>query len=596
MTKDKELKNRTDLIVKIVLVVIIILLLIHNCATMKGNQNNIPRRPNGNVDIIEIKCDDNKCHPVVTPTISPIPTPKVITSLRFTEESISVKKGDTLGLVVKVIPVELSGAKLNWKSSDSNIVSVDENGVIKGLEIGKATITVTSSNGKTATITVNVLAETVEVSKITLSSDTNTIENGSLVQIIAKVEPDNATNRDLIWYSSDSKIATVDNNGVVKGLKPGTVIITAMTKDGRVKAMKTITIKETPTPTPTITPTPTPTPMTIQSLSFTDDSVTVKKGDTLTLIVKVKPEELSETKLNWKSSDSNIVSVDENGVIKGLNVGKATITVTSPNGKTATCEVTVTTDTIDVTKITLSSDTRTIEVDSMVQVSAKIEPKNATNRDLVWSSSNNSIALVDNKGLVKGLKPGTVIITAMTKDGKVKGTITITVKAKPTPTPTITPTPTPTPTPDNDDGTPTFKVYDKDYTPVQWNGSKDLKIFTRSIYDDTAVIAPEYSNTYQFVVKNSTEYDIKYDIKFIEKNDYEINMKYKLKRNDTYVIDHYVSSNELDIGEQLLNSNTTDVYYLEWKWVSSSNDTSIGQNPEAKYGLKIEIEAESIND
>ncbi len=605
----KELKNKIDITVKVTLVAIIIILLIHNCTIMKGNQNNVPRTPNGNIDIIEIKCDNNKCQPVVTPTSNPLkptvsslPVPKIITGLSFTESSVSVKKGDSLTLVVKVTPVELSDAKLSWKSSDSSIVSVDSNGVITAHEVGTVTITVTSPNGKTATLTVNVTTDTVEVKKITLNSETNSVNVGSYVQIVATIEPANATNRDLIWYSSDPSVARVDSKGLVEGLKAGTVTITAMTKDGTVKGIKVITIKELPTPTPTIvpiiTPTITPTPLVIESLSFTDTNVSVKKGNTLQLVVKVIPTELSGTKLTWKSSNSNIVSVDENGKITGLEVGTATITVTSSNGKTATCEVTVTTDTIAVTKITLSSDTNRIDVDSFAQITAKIEPANATDRELIWSSSDPSIATVDSKGLVKGLKPGTVTITATTKDGKVKGTITITVKEVPTPTPTATPSPTPTPTatPDNDDGTDTFKVYDEDYTPVQWNGSNDLRIFSRSIYDVDGVIAPEYSNTYQFVVKNSTEYTVKYNIKFFENNIYHINMKYKLKRNDTYVIDHYVSFDELNISEQILNSKNTDVYYLEWKWVSSSNDTSIGQNPEAKYGLRIEVEAESINE
>ena len=108
-------------------------------------------------------------------------------------------------------------------------------------------------------------------------------------------------------------------------------------------------------------------------------------------------------------------------------------------------------------------------------------------------------------------------------------------------------------------------------------------------------IAPESSNVYQFTVKNSTKYNLKYRIKFIETNEYNINMQYKLKKNDTYIIDHYVRPNEINVNNMMLNSGENDTYYLEWKWISSSNDNSIGQNPEAKYGLKIEIEAEGTN-
>ena len=136
-------------------------------------------------------------------------------------------------------------------------------------------------------------------------------------------------------------------------------------------------------------------------------------------------------------------------------------------------------------------------------------------------------------------------------------------------------------------------VYDNDVT---WHGSTEAKIFTNSMYQLEDVIAPESSNTYQFVVKNSVGYKIKYNVSFIESNPYNINMKYKLKKNDTYLIDHYVSVNELNLTNLMLDSSNNDTYYLEWKWISSDNDTEIGKTPNANYGLKIEIKAESTND
>ena len=116
------------------------------------------------------------------------------------------------------------------------------------------------------------------------------------------------------------------------------------------------------------------------------------------------------------------------------------------------------------------------------------------------------------------------------------------------------------------------------------------------MYEFKEIIAPESSNTYQFVVKNGTEYNLKYNISFNESNQYNINMKYKLKKNDTYIIDHYVSASELNVSEMLLDSKKNDTYYLEWKWISSDNDTAIGKTRDAKYSLKIDIKAESIND
>jgi len=138
-------------------------------------------------------------------------------------------------------------------------------------------------------------------------------------------------------------------------------------------------------------------------------------------------------------------------------------------------------------------------------------------------------------------------------------------------------------------------VYDKDNTPTTWNGATDLKIFSKSIYNYDGKIAPESENTYKFIVKNSSVYKLKYNIDFVETNDYNINMKYKLRKGDEYIIDHYVSASELNQSNITIEVSGEDVYYLEWKWISSSNDTSIGTNPEASYGLQIEVNAESIN-
>ena len=145
----------------------------------------------------------------------------------------------------------------------------------------------------------------------------------------------------------------------------------------------------------------------------------------------------------------------------------------------------------------------------------------------------------------------------------------------------------------NEDDEPKLVVRDSEIT---WNGSVEAKIFKNSMYETGDFIAPEMSNTYQFIVKNGTEYTLKYNMSFLENNPYNINMKYKLKKNDSYIVDHYVSFSELNISDFILNSKSNDTYYLEWKWISSDNDTEIGKTPDVNYSLKILVEAESSNE
>lgn len=139
-----------------------------------------------------------------------------------------------------------------------------------------------------------------------------------------------------------------------------------------------------------------------------------------------------------------------------------------------------------------------------------------------------------------------------------------------------------------------FYVDDSD---VKWSDETDLNIFTDSMYGKNGKVAPESSNTYKFVVNNNTRYNLKYKISFTEENQHNINIKYKLKKNGSYIVDHYVSYNEINKSDLLLNSNSKDTYLLEWKWVSNDNDTDIGINArenDVKYKLKIKVEAESV--
>lgn len=144
------------------------------------------------------------------------------------------------------------------------------------------------------------------------------------------------------------------------------------------------------------------------------------------------------------------------------------------------------------------------------------------------------------------------------------------------------------------------EFYVSDNKIVKWNDNTDLNIFTDSkkISKVNGKIAPESTGIYVFNVNNKTKYNLKYNISFIESNEYSINMKYKLKKGNTYLVDQYVSYDQLNINDMILNSNKTDIYSLEWKWVgdNDNNDTTIGMSAkdgDINYSLKINIEAES---
>lgn len=130
---------------------------------------------------------------------------------------------------------------------------------------------------------------------------------------------------------------------------------------------------------------------------------------------------------------------------------------------------------------------------------------------------------------------------------------------------------------------------------ITWTSTNNLRIFSNPIYDMEQKIAPESTNTYQFVISNNTKYNVKYSINFLETNNFNINMKYRLKRENEYVAGNdntWVDYAELNLNDISLASLSNHTYYLDWKWESSDNDTLIGNSIDASYKLDIKIKAE----
>lgn len=134
-----------------------------------------------------------------------------------------------------------------------------------------------------------------------------------------------------------------------------------------------------------------------------------------------------------------------------------------------------------------------------------------------------------------------------------------------------------------------FDVVDKYHI---WSQTTSLKIF------DVDVIAPGDSGSYDFIINNNTSKNVEYNIDFDERNASNVNLMYKLKRNNEYVVGNdseWIYYNDLDINAKVLNSRKNDSYTLEWKWVHSDHDTPAGRDENATYGLSILIHAEDTD-
>ena len=258
-------------------------------------------------------------------------------------------------------------------------------------------------------------ASTISVTGVSLNKTSLSLVEGSYETLIATVSPSNATNKNVIWSSSDASIATVVG-GKVTAVKTGSVTITVTTEDGSKTASCSVEV--------------TASTVAVTGVSLNKSSLSLSVGENETLTATVSPSNATNKNVIWTTSDNSIATVS-NGKVIAVKAGSVTITVTTEDGsKTASCSVKV--STVAVTGVTLNKTSASIETGSSETLIATIAPTNATNKNVTWKSSDDSIATVEN-GVVTAVKEGSITITATAEDGGYMATCAVVVVAvKPT--------------------------------------------------------------------------------------------------------------------------------------------------------------------
>ena len=253
----------------------------------------------------------------------------------------------------------------------------------------------------------------IAVASVTLDSSSMTLVEGESQKLTATVSPSNAENKEVIWTSSNSSVASV-KDGLVTAIKVGEATITVKTDDGGKTAACKVTVKAKVYP--------------VESVSLDRTSVELTEGDEITLNATVKPDNATNKNVTWSSSNSSVAKV-VNGKVTALKEGYAIIIVsTEDGGKTATCEVVVKAKTYPVEKIVLDKTYVKIKTGNEITITATIYPSNATNKTLKWTSSDTTIATVSD-GKVRTLKTGHVVIKATSEEYGISATCDIKVLA-----------------------------------------------------------------------------------------------------------------------------------------------------------------------
>ena len=257
----------------------------------------------------------------------------------------------------------------------------------------------------------------IAVNSVVITPATLELNLGQTAQLTAKITPANAPNKTVTWGSSNTTVATVSASGEVTAIAAGSTTITVTTQDGHKAATCAVTV--------------TTTTVGVTGVTLNKTTLSLVKDAKETLVATVAPENTTDKTVIWLSSDETIATVSASGEVTAVKVGTATIMATSvaDNSKTATCAVTVTAATVAVTGVTLNKNATSLNVGATETLTATVNPTNATNKNVTWSSSNTAIATVSASGVVTAKSAGTATITVTTQDGGKKATCTVTVKA-----------------------------------------------------------------------------------------------------------------------------------------------------------------------
>ena len=270
----------------------------------------------------------------------------------------------------------------------------------------------------------------VKVTSVTLNEKSINLDIRESKQLVATINPENATNKNVYWTSSNTDVAYVDSSGLVTGFDKGTAVIIVTTEDGNKVATCTVTVTDSSEP---IDPDQ-PDKVNVTDISLNINAMKLNINSSKQLVATINPENATNKNVYWVSTNPSVATVDNEGNVTAVGEGTAIIVVTTEDGnRTAMCTVTVTDsdnsseDKINVTGVSLNANSIKLNKNDRKQLIATVRPVNATNKSVYWTSSNESVATVDNNGNVTAIGKGTATITVITVDRNQMATCTVTV-------------------------------------------------------------------------------------------------------------------------------------------------------------------------
>lgn len=324
-------------------------------------------------------------------------------SISLLPKSMSLNIGASRKIEVSINPTN-ANPKVTWRSLNTDIATVNFDGVVIGRSEGTTKIVGTTVNGLDDYIDVTVGTDVINVKGITVLPTSMELKVGETKEFSYDISPLDATDQGVMISSSDDNIIRISNNKVT-ALKEGTTDINFKTVDGGYKAtIKVKVLSRTKI-------------VNEKDLTVKPSSINIPVGGSFEVEAKISPVDATYKELNWKSNDPNVATVN-NGLIVGVSPGKTEIVVSTINKK-ITKRIVVNVSKVEIKEITLDKSNEVMKVGETLSLIKTVNPTSASNQTVYWDSSNTSVVTVNSNGVIKAVGIGKATITVRTSNGKV---------------------------------------------------------------------------------------------------------------------------------------------------------------------------------
>lgn len=342
-----------------------------------------------------------------------------VTEVRLDKTAATLVEGDTEELMATVMPENATDKGIEWKSDNESVATVSQTGLVTALKDGSATITVkTNDGGFRASCEVTVKKKVIAVTGVKLSAASMTLREGDKGTLTATVEPANATNKNVEWWTSDLDVVSVTStsggsNGYVEARGAGKATVTVKTEDGEFSASCEITVEKKEVP--------------VTGIALDQSSLLLPVGNTYALKAHVQPSNATDQDIKWGSSNGGVATVDQTGKVTAVAAGTVDILATLA-GKFARCTVQV-----DNVKLSMKTSSymilprsKPINIESNIDANFELDYSK-----LSFSYSDPEVATIGSDLYIETHgKKGTTKVDVLYKygNGELKTSFTITVQ------------------------------------------------------------------------------------------------------------------------------------------------------------------------